>query len=125
VGLAVGLVCLYALVQALAMTARERRGAVAVLRAAGGDDRTVGLLLAGAALAVTVPATIAGLVLEWLVLGPLVARLAAGYAALPLAPSAGQVALVSAGMLLLAAAATWVVARRAAREPIVRGLREE
>ena len=71
------------------------------------------------------PATVAGLLLEWLVLGPLVARLAAGYAALPLAPSAGQVALVAAGMLLLAAAATWVVARRAAREPIVRGLREE
>ena len=37
VGLAVGLVCLYALVQALAMTARERRGAVALLRACGGD----------------------------------------------------------------------------------------
>ena len=33
VGLAVGLVCLYALVQALAITARERRGAVALLRA--------------------------------------------------------------------------------------------
>ena len=125
VGLAVGLVCLYALVQALAMTARERRGTVAVLRAAGGDDRTVGLLLAGAALAVTVPAIVAGLLLEWLVLGPLVARLAAGYAELPLAPSAGQVVLVTVGMLLLAAAATWVVARRAAREPIVRGLREE
>ena len=37
VGLAVGLVCLYALVQALAMTARERRGAVALLRACGAD----------------------------------------------------------------------------------------
>ncbi len=41
VGLAVGLVCLYALVQALAMTARERRGAVALIRACGGDARTV------------------------------------------------------------------------------------
>ena len=45
VGLAVGLVCLYALVQALAMTARERRGAVALLRACGGDARTVALVL--------------------------------------------------------------------------------
>ena len=71
------------------------------------------------------PATVGGLLLEWLVLGPLVARIAAGYAALPLAPSAGQVVLVVTGMLLLASAATWVVARRAAREPIVRGLREE
>ena len=37
VGLAVGLVCLYALVQALTVTARERRGAVALLRACGAD----------------------------------------------------------------------------------------
>jgi hypothetical protein len=34
-----GLVCLYGLVQAVAMTARERRGAVAVLRASGADAR--------------------------------------------------------------------------------------
>jgi ABC-type lipoprotein release transport system permease subunit len=125
VGLAIGLVCLYALVQALAMTARERRGAVALLRAAGGDARTVGLLLAGAALALALPATVAGLLLEWLLLGPLVAGLAAGYAALPLAPSAGHVAIVAGAVLLLATVATWLVARRAAREPIVRGLREE
>ena len=59
VGLAIGLVCLYALVQALAITARERRGAVALLRAAGGDRATVALVLAGAALAVLVPAALA------------------------------------------------------------------
>ena len=99
VGLAVGLVCLYALVQALAMTARERRGAVALLRAVGGDGRTVAAVLAGAALAVAVPAALAGVLLEWLVLGPLVARLAAGYADLPLAPSGGQAALVIGGLL--------------------------
>ena len=92
VGLAVGLVCLYALVQALAMTARERRGAVALLRACGGDARTVALVLGGAAAAVAVPAAIAGVVLEAAVLGPLVARLAAGFASLPLAPAPGHVA---------------------------------
>jgi ABC-type lipoprotein release transport system permease subunit len=125
VGLAVGLVCLYALVQALAMTARERRGAVALLRACGADATTVGIVLGGAALAVAVPAAIAGVVLEWLVLGPLVGRLAAGFAELPLAPSAGQVALVVGGLLVLAAAATALVARRALREPVIAGLREE
>jgi ABC-type lipoprotein release transport system permease subunit len=125
VGLAVGLVCLYALVQALAITARERRGAVAVLRACGGDARTVATVLAGAALAVAVPAALAGVLLEWLVLGPVVARLAAGFAALPLAPSAGQVALVLGGLGLLAAAATAIVARRTMREPVIAGLREE
>ncbi len=125
VGLAVGLVCLYALIQALAMTARERRGAVALLRACGGDARTVATVFAGAALVVAVPAAVAGVLLEWLVLGPLVARLAAGFAALPLAPSAGHVALVLGGLGLLAAAATAVVARRTMREPVIAGLREE
>jgi predicted lysophospholipase L1 biosynthesis ABC-type transport system permease subunit len=125
IALAVGLVCLYALVQALAMVARERRGAVALLRACGGDGPTVATVLAGAALAVAVPAAIAGLLLEWLVLGPLVARLAAGYATLPLAPSAGQVGLVLAGVAVIAAVATSVVARRTMREPAIAGLREE
>jgi len=125
VGLAVGLVCLYALIQALAMTARDRRGAVALLRACGGDAGTVATVLAGAALAVAVPAAVAGVVLEWLVLGPLVARSAAGFASLPLAPSAGQVAVVLGGLAVLAAAATAVVARRALREPVIAGLREE
>ena len=125
VGLAVGLVCLYALVQALAMTARERRGAVALLRACGADATSVAMVLAGAALAVAVPAALAAVALEWLLLGPLVARLAAPFAALALAPSAGQVLLVGGGLLALAAAATAVVARRALREPVIAGLREE
>jgi hypothetical protein len=125
VGLAVGLVCLYALVQALAMTARERRGAVALLRACGGDGPTVALVLLGAAAAVAVPGALLGVALEAAVLGPLVARLAAGFASLPIAPTAGQVVVVFAGLLLLAGAATAVVARRVLREPVVAGLREE
>ena len=125
VGLAVGLVCLYALVQALAMTARERRGAVALLRACGGDARTVALVLAGAAAAVAVPGALLGVALEAIVLGPLVARLAAGFASLPIAPSFAQVALVVAGLLGLAGAATALVARRVLREPVVLGLRED
>jgi len=125
VGLAVGLVCLYALVQALAMTARERRGAVALLRACGGDARTVALVLLGASAAVAVPGALLGVALEAAVLGPLVARLAAGFASLPIAPTPGQVVLVVAGLLALAAAATALVARRVLREPIVLGLREE
>ena len=125
VGLAIGLVCLYALVQALAITARERRGAVAVLRAAGADQPTVALVLAGAALAVAVPAALAAAVLERVALGPLVASLAAGFASLELAPTLAQVLLVVAGVLALSAIATAVVARRVMREPIVAGLREE
>jgi ABC-type lipoprotein release transport system permease subunit len=54
-----------------------------------------------------------------------VARLAAGFATLPLAPSPGQVALVVGGLAVLAAAATAIVARRTMREPPIAGLREE
>jgi MacB-like periplasmic core domain/FtsX-like permease family len=125
VGLAVGLVCLYALVQALAMTARERRRAVAVLRAAGAGAGAVGLVLAGAALAVAAPGAAAGLALEAAVLGPVVGRLAAGFADVQIVPSAGQAILVAAALLALAAAATALVARRVQREPVVAGLREE
>jgi ABC-type lipoprotein release transport system permease subunit len=125
VGLAVALVCLYALVQALAMTARERRGAVALLRACGGDGGTVALVLAGAAAAVALPGALLGVALEAAVLGPLVARLAASFASLPIAPTLAQVALVVAGLLALAGAATALVARRVLREPVIVGLREE
>ncbi len=124
VGLAVGLVCLYGLIQSLAVTARERRGAVAVLRATGAGRGEVAVLLAGAAAAVAVPAAVAGVALEVAVFGPLVARMAAGYAQLPLAPAAGQVALVAGGLLVLAALAAALVARRVLREPVVAGLRE-
>jgi ABC-type antimicrobial peptide transport system permease subunit len=125
VGLAVGLVCLYALVQALSVTARERRGAVALLRACGGDAPTIATVLGGAAAAVALPAAVAGVLLELLAFGPLVARLAAGFASLPLAPTSGQIVLVVAGLLALAVAATAIVARRVLREPIIAGLREE
>ena len=125
VGITVALVCLYALVQSLAVTARERRGAVALLRACGGDGTTVGLVLLGAAAAVAIPGALVGVALEVTVLGPLVARLAAGFATLPIAPGAGQVIVVVAGLVVLAAIATALVARRVLREPVVLGLREE
>ena len=125
VALLVGLVCLYAQLQALAMTARDRRGALAVLRVAGGGRRDVALLLGGAAAAVALPAAVGAVVLERVLLGPAVARLAASYASLPLAPSAPQTAATVAGLLLVAGAAAALVARRLAREPVVAGLREE
>ena len=124
VALAVGLVCLYALVQALAMTARDRRGTVALLRAVGADAPTVAAVLAGAAAAVALPGAVLGVALEATVLAPLVARMASGFAALPLGASPAQAALVVASLLALAAAATALVARRVLREPVVAGLRE-
>jgi ABC-type antimicrobial peptide transport system permease subunit len=124
VAVTVALVCLTSLVQALALTAAERRGAVATLRAAGGDARALRRLLAGAALAVVVPAAVVALVLEALVLAPATERLAAGYADLPLRTGLGQVALVGVGLIVLTAAASAWTARRLVREPVVAGLRE-
>ena len=121
----VALVCLHALVSALALTARERRGAVATLRAAGADARALRRLLGGAALAVVVPAIVVAIVLESALLSPLVARLAAGYADLPLGATAGQIVLVAGGLLLLSWAAAALTGRRLVREPVVAGLREE
>ena len=121
----VALVCLHALISALALTARERRGAVATLRAAGADARALRRLLGGAALAVVVPATVVAIVLEAALLSPLVAHLAAGYADLPLGATAGQIALVAGGLVLLSWAAAALTGRRLVREPVVAGLRED
>ena len=80
-----GLVCLYALIQACALTVQERRRTVAVLRAAGAGPKAVRRLLAGAAIAIVIPAGALGVALERLVLGPAMSNLAAGYASLQLA----------------------------------------
>jgi ABC-type antimicrobial peptide transport system permease subunit len=119
------LVCLYALVQGLALVALERRPTIALLRAAGGGTRTVGALLAGVVVAAALPAAVLGLVLERVLLAPAVAARAAGYADLRPGLSAGQTALVAAGLALLCALAAWLVARRTVRASIVEGLRAE
>ena len=125
IGLAVGLVCLYALLQALSAVARERRGALALLRAGGADVTTLVLVLAGAALSVVLPAAIVAVALEASLFSPLVARLAADFAALPLGASPMQVAAVAGGLLVFALASGALVARGALRTSIVEGLRRE
>jgi ABC-type antimicrobial peptide transport system permease subunit len=119
------LVCLYALVQALALVALERRQTIALLRATGAGLRTVALLLAGVVLAAAIPAIVLGLVVERFALAPAVGALAAGYADLAPRASAGQALLIAVGVLVLCAIAAAVVARRAMRVSIVSGLRRE
>jgi hypothetical protein len=118
-----GLVCLYALIQGLALIALERRQTIAVLRAAGAGTRTVALLLTGVVLAAATPAVLIGLVLQWTVLAPLVGRVAAGYADVLPRAGAGQALLVAGGLGVLCTFAAALVARRTARSPIVSGLR--
>jgi ABC-type lipoprotein release transport system permease subunit len=119
------LICLYVLVQSLALTAVERRPVLSVLRAVGAARTTLLLVLAGAATSVAAAAGLVAIVVERLVMAPLVARLAAGYASLPLGAGAGHVALVLAGLLALAGAAAVVTVQRVERESIVAGLRGE
>jgi hypothetical protein len=119
------LVCLYALVQALGLVARERRPTLALLRATGAESWTVAAVLAGAALAVGLPAAIVALALERLVLAPLVGHLAAGYADVGPRSSLGQAALAIGGLALLGVVAAGWVTRRAVADPPVAGLRDE
>jgi putative ABC transport system permease protein len=124
VALTVALVCLLVLAQALALTARERRPTLSLLRTTGAGRGALARVLAGAAAAVLVPAAVIGVALHWLVLGPAVASMAGGYAALSLTPQADHLALAAGALVGLGAiAVTWVGARLV-REPVVAGLRE-
>jgi FtsX-like permease family len=117
-----GLVCLYALIQACALTVSERRRTVSVLRAFGAGGPAVRRLLAGAVIALVVPAAIIGIVLERVVLGPALARLAASYVVLPLGASGAEIAVVLAGLALAGAVAVVWVTRQAIRESVIAGL---
>jgi putative ABC transport system permease protein len=117
-----GIVCLYILVQSLALTARERRSTIAVLRASGAGRREVRLVLLGAALVAVLGAAPAAVALELLVFAPAVSRLAASYVSLPLGVGIAQIGVVVAGLLLLGAAAAVLAARQLGREQVVAGL---
>jgi ABC-type lipoprotein release transport system permease subunit len=117
-----GLVCLYALIQACALTVSERRRTVSVLRAFGAGTTAVGRLLLGAVVALVAPAALLGIVLERLVLGPALAHLAASYVSLSLGASGGEVALVLAGLVVAGLVAIVWVTRQTTRENVIAGL---
>ncbi len=117
-----GLVCLYALIQACTLTVQERRRTVAVLRACGAGSGAVRRLLAGAALALVVPAAVVGVLLERLVFGPALSQLAASYATLALGAGATEVGATLAGLGVSCAVAVMWVARQAGRESVIAGL---
>ena len=72
--------------------------------------------------ALIVPSAIVGVLLERLVFGPELARLAAGYAELPLHATVAEVLVTVAGLAVAAGLAVVWVARQASREPVVSGL---
>ncbi len=117
-----GLVCLYALIQACALTVQERRRTVSVLRAFGAGGAAVRRLLAGAVIALVVPAAVIGILLERLVLGPALSRLAASYVTLSLGASAIEIFAVLAGLALAGSIAVAWVAHRTTRENVIAGM---
>jgi ABC-type antimicrobial peptide transport system permease subunit len=117
-----GLVCLYALIQACALTVQERRRTIAVIRAFGAGSPAVRRLLAGAVAALVVPAALLGILVETLVLGPALWNLAASYAALPLQPTTLDVVFVLIGLVVAGGVAVAWVARQATSESVVLGL---
>jgi ABC-type antimicrobial peptide transport system permease subunit len=120
-----GLVCVYALAQILALIARERRRAVAVIRALGASRAQVFTVLAGAAVLLAVLALPIGIVVERTLLGPAVAHLAVSYVTLSLAAGRNAVAAVAAGLAFAAAIAAGWATRSATAGEIVVPLREE
>ena len=122
-----GLVCLYALIQACALTVQERRRTVAVLRACGAGRAAVRRLLLGAALALVVPAAVIGVAARAVGVRP--GAVAAGgelrdAAARP--DARGELLATLAGLALAAAVAVAVgraAGRRASRSS--RGWRDE
>jgi len=125
VALAIALVCLAAVAQTLALTARDRRRALAVLRSSGAASGALAAVLAGAAAALVLPALAAAFVLQRLVLGPAVAGLAADYVTLPLGAGLGEALIVGGGLALMSAIAVLVVTRSATREPVAAGLERD
>jgi hypothetical protein len=117
-----GLVCLYALIQACALTVQERRRTISVLRAFGAGGAAVRRLLAGAVIALVVPAAVLGILIERVLLGPALARLAASYVTLPLGASLTEIAAVLAGLALAGAVAVAWVARQTTRESVLAGM---
>jgi hypothetical protein len=79
-------------------------------------------LLAGAVLALLIPAAAIGIVLEQLVLAPGLSRLAASYATLPISATDAEIAAVLVGVAVAGIVAVLWVARQVTRETVIAGL---
>jgi putative ABC transport system permease protein len=120
-----GFVCLYALTQLLALIARERRRAVALVRAIGASRVQVLAVFSGAALLIATLAAPLGIAAERLLLGPTVSRLAVSYVTLSLTAGFQPIALVVAGLAVaVLTSAAWAT-RTAIGETIIAPLRDE
>ena len=125
VAVVTGLVCGAIVLLSLVVLARERAETIAILRTCGARPAQVVATLLGAALVLLLLAVPLGYALERLVFGPTLSHVAARYGALPLQPSALELAGVLAGAAVLASLAAAATGVRLARPPIVELLRTE
>jgi putative ABC transport system permease protein len=107
------------------LIARERRRAVALVRAVGASRLQVFGLFAGAAALVSALAAPLGIGVERLLLGPVVGRLAVSYVTLSLSAGTQTVVLVLVGLAVAGALAAAWATRSATADAIVGALREE
>lgn len=118
-------VCLYAVGQALALTAQERRRALAVVRAQGaGRLHLFAVFGVASAFLVLLAWALAAMLERWAV-APEVAHLAASYVVLALGARRALLAFTLTGLLAGAALVAGVLVRVVTRQPVVAGLREE
>ena len=117
-----GLVCVYALVQVLALTASERRQAIAVLRALGAGRAQITSLFAASALLLALVSLPVAVVVERVLLGPTAAGLAASYVTLTLTAGSSSIALVAVALAVASVVAAAIVGRQAVRRPVTHGL---
>ena len=120
-----GLVCVYALAQILALIARERRRAVAVIRALGASRAQVFAVFTGAAVLLAALALPIGVGVERAVLGPAVAHLAVSYVTLSLKAGSSAILVVAGALAVAAAVAAGWATRTATADAIVAPLRED
>lgn len=118
-------VCLYAVGQALALTAQERRRTLAVVRAQGAARSHLFAVFGIAAAFLVVLAWGLATMLERWAVAPGVSHLAASYVVLALAAGGRLVALTLAGLLVGAGLVAAALVRVVGRQPVVAGLREE
>jgi ABC-type lipoprotein release transport system permease subunit len=118
-------VCLYAVAQALGLTAQERRRALSIVRATGAGRWQIGAIFATGSLAIVTAALLLGLVAERGLIGPGVARVAASYVALSLGADATTTAYTAIGLLVGALAVAAWTAESVTRGSVVGGLRED
>jgi predicted lysophospholipase L1 biosynthesis ABC-type transport system permease subunit len=119
-----GLVCVYVLAQMLGLVALERRGTVGLMRAVGAAPAQIATMFLGAATVVVGLAFPLAVVVERLLLGPRTAALAASYATVPLGAGTLELVVSLGAVIVIAVAASVIVARRMLLLPVTRLLRD-